>query len=43
MSWTTFLSKGESVSDEEVEKRLNALKPEDCATMIYTSGYLLIP
>lgn len=38
MSWGDFLGKGAGVADDEVEKRLNALEPTQCASMIYTSG-----
>jgi long-chain acyl-CoA synthetase len=34
----TLASDGLSVSDEEIEKRRNALLPETLATLIYTSG-----
>jgi len=38
MSWEAFLDSGKEVPDEDVEKRLNDLKPEDRSMMIYTSG-----
>jgi len=42
MSWEAFLDSGKEVPDEDVEKRLNDLKPEDRSMMIYTSGYISI-
>jgi len=38
-NWSKVLEKGEDKSNqEEVEKRMAAVKPEDLATLIYTSG-----
>ncbi len=38
LDWDTFLTKEETVSDSEVERRLNGLNEDDTATLIYTSG-----
>ncbi len=38
ISWESFIARGARVSDEEVNKRLAALKANDVATLIYTSG-----
>mmetsp|Transcript_9284 Transcript_9284/g.10748 ORF Transcript_9284/g.10748 Transcript_9284/m.10748 type:complete len:744 (+) Transcript_9284:169-2400(+) len=37
-SWEDFLKSGESVSDEELQKLIDAQKPEECCCLIYTSG-----
>jgi long-subunit acyl-CoA synthetase (AMP-forming) len=36
--WPEFLKLGESVTDAELQKRMDAQKPDDTATYIYTSG-----
>ncbi len=36
--WPEFLKLGESVSDAELQKRIDAQKPDDTCTYIYTSG-----
>lgn len=38
MTWDRFLSYGDSSFDPEVERRLQAIKPDDIACLIYTSG-----
>jgi long-chain acyl-CoA synthetase len=38
MSWDEFLAKGEAVSDEDFQARLDAIELDDPATLIYTSG-----
>lgn len=38
MSWAEFERQGESRSDDEVDERVAATKPEDLAALIYTSG-----
>ncbi|HSF86729.1 MAG TPA: long-chain fatty acid--CoA ligase [Acidimicrobiia bacterium] len=38
MSWDEFVAKGADVSDEAVQARLDALEPDQLATLIYTSG-----
>lgn len=38
MTWNKFLSTGDSVTDEELEKRSNDVKVGECASLIYTSG-----
>ncbi len=37
-SWPEFLKLGEDVSDEELQKRIDAQQPDDVCTYIYTSG-----
>lgn len=38
VTWEDFLAWGESIPQEELDKRLEAVKPEELATLIYTSG-----
>ncbi len=38
MSWDDFMAKAESVPEEKVDACLNALQPDQLATLIYTSG-----
>ncbi len=38
LTWEGFLAKGSSAEEEEVERRVDALEPEDLGTLIYTSG-----
>ncbi len=38
MSWDEFTAKGADVSDDTVQERLDALEPDQLATLIYTSG-----
>jgi len=38
LSWEEFLAKAEDVSDEEIDRRMEGLEPEQLATLIYTSG-----
>ncbi len=38
LSWEAFLSQGNSVPDDAVDRRLNDLRPEKLAQLIYTSG-----
>lgn len=38
LSWEAFLAHGDSVPDDEVDRRLNELRPEKLAQLIYTSG-----
>jgi long-subunit acyl-CoA synthetase (AMP-forming) len=37
-SWNEFLELGKSVTDAELQQRIDAQKPDDTATYIYTSG-----
>ena len=37
-SWQEFLKLGEGVSDEDLDARIKAQKPDDACTYIYTSG-----
>ena len=37
-AWQTFLKSGESVSDQQVEERADAVQPDDIADMLFTSG-----
>ena len=36
--WDDFLKLGESIEEAEVDKRIDAIVPGNCATLIYTSG-----
>jgi long-chain acyl-CoA synthetase len=38
LSWEEFLEKGDSVDDQRLQERLDALEPGGLATFIYTSG-----
>ena len=38
LSWEEFLERGDSVADERLQERLDALQPGGLATFIYTSG-----
>ena len=38
LDWESFLKKGDSVDEAEVDARIEALEPEALATLIYTSG-----
>jgi long-chain acyl-CoA synthetase len=38
MTWEDFLAKADDVSDEDLDKRIGELEPEQLATLIYTSG-----
>ncbi|MCB1058276.1 MAG: AMP-binding protein, partial [Acidobacteria bacterium] len=38
LGWRDFLALGEGVGDDEVDRRVEALAPEDMGTLIYTSG-----
>ena len=38
MSWSSFLSKGESVSPEDAQARAAAVTPEDLSDFLFTSG-----
>ncbi len=38
ITWEAFLSKAADVTDEALDARLEAIQPEDLATLIYTSG-----
>jgi len=38
LSWEEFLERGDSVADERLQERLDALEPSGLATFIYTSG-----
>ena len=37
-SWDDWMKLGASVPTEEIVRRTNAIKPGNCATLIYTSG-----
>lgn len=37
-TWNDVLKKSKDFSEEELEKRMKAQKPEDLATLVYTSG-----
>ena len=37
-SWKDFMALGDQVSDEDLQARFDAQKPDDVATFIYTSG-----
>jgi long-chain acyl-CoA synthetase len=38
LSWEDFLREGEKVSEEEYDKRGQAVSPDDMASIVYTSG-----
>ena len=38
VTWDEFLAMGDGVGDDEVDRRLAALRPDGLATLIYTSG-----
>jgi long-chain acyl-CoA synthetase len=38
ISWASLLERGERIPDEDLEARLEAIRPEDLGTLIYTSG-----
>lgn len=38
VAWDDFLAMGDAVSDADLEARMEALQPDDLATLIYTSG-----
>jgi len=38
LAWDEFLTRGDAVTDDAVDRRLDALGPDDGATLIYTSG-----
>ena len=38
VSWESFLESGDDVSDEDLDARLEALRPDQVADFIYTSG-----
>lgn len=38
LDWDAFMALGDDVSDEEIDKRLDSLEPDQLAQLIYTSG-----
>jgi long-chain acyl-CoA synthetase len=38
MTWNEFIAKGHDVTDESLNARMEALEPDQLATLIYTSG-----
>ena len=38
LSWDQFLARADSVAEAELDRRVDALQPDDLATLIYTSG-----
>lgn len=38
LSWEAFLAKGDETEESVIDERMNALEPEQLATLIYTSG-----
>lgn len=38
LGWEQFEARGATASDEEVDRRIEAIQPADLATLIYTSG-----
>ncbi len=38
LDWETFMAKGDEISDETLDERLNGLELDQLATLIYTSG-----
>jgi len=43
IAWQDFLKKGESIADETFTKRVESLKQDDVASIVYTSGTTGIP
>jgi long-chain acyl-CoA synthetase len=43
LSWERFLAEGQAVADAEVDARVGALKGDDPATLVYTSGTTGLP
>src|SRR5690606_13574669 len=37
-NWNGIIELGKNIKDETLQQRMNAVKPEDPATLIYTSG-----
>ncbi|MDZ7267010.1 MAG: long-chain fatty acid--CoA ligase [candidate division KSB1 bacterium] len=42
-SWEEFLARGEAVSETELEQRAAAIRPDDLASLVYTSGTTGVP
>ncbi len=38
LDWEAFMALGNEISDEEIDKRLDSLEPDQLAQLIYTSG-----
>ena len=38
LTWDDFLSKAEGTPEQQLDQRIEAIKPDDLATLIYTSG-----
>lgn len=38
LDWDSFMAKGDTVSDAEIDRRLESLQADQLATLIYTSG-----
>ena len=41
--WSELLALGDAVPEADLDARLDAQRPEDCATLIYTSGTTGVP
>jgi len=38
ISWQELIKKGEEVTDQDLDDRANAVKPQHCGVLVYTSG-----
>ena len=43
MSWENFLSLGKNISQSKVDERRNKITPNQCLTLVYTSGTTGMP
>ncbi|XP_065843145.1 long-chain-fatty-acid--CoA ligase ACSBG2-like [Oscarella lobularis] len=43
LTWNELLEWGKDVSDDELQKRLDAQKPNNCCSLVYTSGTTGLP
>jgi long-chain acyl-CoA synthetase len=43
MNYDSFLALGESVSDQQLQSMIDAVRPDDIATIVYTSGTTGVP
>ncbi len=43
LTWKEFLEKGKAVSESEFEQRANAVRSDDLASLVYTSGTTGVP
>jgi long-chain acyl-CoA synthetase len=43
LGWQEFLEKGTAISDDELDQRAAAIRPDDLASLVYTSGTTGVP